>query len=97
MYFRSVWYHLYRGFDPRDLHSRTTLQAGQQLLVALQAEHAQRRLEKEEQPLRRWWRLWQQRGQTERSPQKDDLNCIEMSNKLLPTSNMKELCFHFSR
>lgn len=44
----QVWYNLCGGSNPRDLHSGTQLQGGQQLPLALQAEQRSRWLQTED-------------------------------------------------
>ena len=63
----QVWNHLRWRFNPRNYDSWTQLQIRHKFLMAIQIEHANWWLEKEDQPLRRRWRFWMQRGQNQQS------------------------------
>ena len=70
---RSERHHLYGGSDTRDRQCWPQLQAGRQLPVALQAEHTQRWLAPQVQPLQRRWRLWSPGDTDQPSPPTHDL------------------------
>lgn len=56
----TVWDGVHGGSDPRDLYCGAELQAGEQLPVAVQAEHSHRRVQATQvQALRRGWRSGQ--------------------------------------
>lgn len=58
------------------VHRWTCLQELQQLPLALQTQHTDRRMAQEEQPLRRWWWLRKPRRQDQRTAPANDLNAV---------------------
>ena len=63
----QVWNHLRWRFNPRNYDSWTQLQIRHKFLMAIQIEHTNWWLEKEDQPLCRRWRFWMQGGQDQQS------------------------------